>query len=219
MTDFACNATDLASAMSVANGNHLKRGVCKMIEQTEIILKDVLTVWWRYFWRYAIAFALLLFLGGYLLNHLRKIYYNPELFFWGSLSYGFLLNIIVSFAIFKFIIGKQVGKSELILVPAVVKRNNSDPEQFKVGFFRLFFTWWGYFWRFALFAFAIGFALGATYIVVGGMLGYDTLKLAAYSKYLGNIAVIPASLLVFILLMWRKEKRRKLDIIRVKSPA
>jgi hypothetical protein len=183
--------------------------------KSRVGLSDVVAVWWRY----AIAFALLLFLGGYLLNYLSKIYYNPELFFWGSLSYGFLLNIIVSFAVFKFIIGRQIGKSGLILVPAAVKRNNPDPEQFKVGSFRLLFTWWGYFWRFALFAFAIGFALGALYIVIGGTLGYDTLKLAAYSKYLGNIAVVPASLLVFILLMWRKEKRRKLDIIRLEPKA
>jgi small-conductance mechanosensitive channel len=178
-------------------------------------LKEVVLIWWRFFWRYAFLLATLLLAGGFLINLLSGICCQPKFFFLASLSYGLALNAIVSFFVLKFILGRKVGKSGLIVIPAILKQREPEAIQHKISFGRALFTWWGYFWRFVLLAFGIGFALGALLPVIGEMLGYDSLKLLKYSKYVGNFAVIPASLLVFTLMMWRKEKRRKLDIVRI----
>ena len=178
--------------------------------------KEVVLIWWRFFWRYAFILTVLLLLGGFLINWLSGICYQPKVFFLASLSYGFVLNAIVSFFVLKFILGRKVGKSGLIVVPAVFKRNEPEATEHKVSFGRALLTWWGYFWRFVLLAFGIGCTLGAVLVIIGEMLGHDALKLVKYSPYVGNFTVIPASLLVFTLLMWRKEKKRKLDLVRVK---
>lgn len=182
---------------------------------SKVALKDVVKAWWKFFWRYAILLVVMLVANGLLINQLSKAFDYPSLFFWGSIGGNFLLNIIVSFLIFNSILGKQLGKSNFIIVPSVVKRRDPESQQPEISFFRAALTWWNYFWRFALFAFAIAFTLGALLPIVGEMFGYNPFELTKYSKYLGNISVIPASLLVFILLMWRKEKRRKLDLIPV----
>ena len=180
-------------------------------------LKEVVLIWWIFFWRYAFLLAALLLLGGFLINWLSGICYHPKVFFLASLSYGLALNAIISFFVLKFILGRKVGKSGLIVVPAALKRREPEAVQYKIGMGRTLFIWWGYFWRFVLLAFGIGATLGALLIIIGETLGYDSLKLLKYSKYVGNFAVIPASLLVFTLLMWRKEKKRKLDIVRIAS--
>jgi hypothetical protein len=182
---------------------------------SRVDLKDVVKAWWKFFWRYAILLVVMLVANGLLINQLSKAFDYPSLFFWGSIGGNFLLNLLVSFLIFNSILGKQLGKSNFIIVPAVVKRRNPDSPQPEVSFPRTALTWWNYFWRFALFAFAIAFTLGALLPIVGEMLGYNPFELTKYSKYLGNISVMPASLLVFMLLMWRKEKRRKLDLIKL----
>ena len=177
--------------------------------------KEVVLIWWRFFWRYALILATLLLLGGFLINLLSGICYQPKVFFLASLSFGLVLNAIVSFFVLKFILGRKVGKSGLVVVPAILKRNEPEITEHKISFGRALLTWWGYFWRFVLLAFGIGFMLGALLVLIGENLGYNTISLLKYSKYVGNFAVIPASLLVFTLLMWRKEKKRKLDIVRI----
>ena len=177
--------------------------------------KEVVQIWWRFFWRYAFILAGLLLAGGFLINWLSGIFYHPKIFFLGSFYYGLIANAVVSFFVLKFILGRKVGKSGLVVVPAVLKRNEPEATEHKVSFGRALLAWWGYFWRFVLLAFGIGASLGALLVLVGETLGYDSLKLLQYSKYVGNFAVIPASLLVFTLLMWRKEKKRKLDLVRI----
>ena len=181
----------------------------------KITFTNVFRVWWNFFWRYALLLAAMLVANGLIINQLSKAFDYPSLFFWGSISGNFLLNLLVSFLIFHSILGKQLGKSDFIIIPSVVKRRDPENRQPKLSVFRIVLTWWNYFWRFALFAFAIAFTLGALFPVVGEKLGYNPFELTKYSKYIGNISVIPASLLVFMLLMWRKEKRRKLDLIPV----
>ncbi len=184
-------------------------------ETNKISLKDVVKAWWKFFWRYAILLVIMLFANGLLINQLSKSFDYPSLFFWGSLGGNFLLKLLASFLVFNFILGKQLGKSDFIIIPTAVKRRDPKNQQPKISFFRIAFTWWNYFWRFALFAFSIAFTLGALFPIVGAKLGYNPFELIKYSKYVGNASVIPASLLVFILLMWRKEKRRKLDLIKL----
>ena len=178
-------------------------------------LNEVVLIWWRFFWRYAVLLTTLLLLGGLLINQLSKVCYHPQIFFIASLSYGLALNMIISFFVLKFILGRQVGKSGLIVIPACLKQQTPENARAGISFGRVLLTWYGYFWRFALFAFGIGFTLGALLGIAGTMLGYNQFSPLIYSKYIGNFAVIPASLLVFVILMWRKEKRRKLEIIRV----
>ena len=185
--------------------------------KTDIVItfKDVVRVWWKFFWRYAVLLSAMLVANGIILNRLAKAFDYPSLFYWGGLYVSFMLHLLVSFLIFNSILGKQVGKSGLVFVPSAVKQRTPENQYPKVSFPRTALTWWNYFWRFALFAFAIAFTLGALLPIVGEYLGYNPYKLLKYSKYLGNISVIPASLLVFMLLMWRKEKRRKLDFVKV----
>jgi hypothetical protein len=182
---------------------------------SRVDFKDVVKTWWKFFWRYAVLLVAMLVANGLIINQLSKAFDYPSLFYWGGMGISFLLHLLVSFLIFNSILGKQVGKSGLIIVPTVVRQRTPDNQQPEVSFPRTALTWWNYFWRFALFAFAIAFTLGALLPIVGEYFGYNPYKLLKYSKYIGNISVIPASLLVFMLLMWRKEKRRKLDLIKL----
>lgn len=182
---------------------------------SKVDFKDVVKAWWKFFWRYAILLVIMLVANGLLINQLSKAFDYPSFFFWGSIGGNFILNLLVSFLIFNSILGKKFRKSNFIIVPAVVKQRDPDNPQPEVSFLRTTLTWWNYFWRFALFAFAIAFTLGALLPIVGEMFGYNPFELTKYSKYLGNISVVPASLLVFIILMWRKEKCRKLDLIKL----
>lgn len=168
---------------------------------------EIIKVWWRFFWRYAIIFVLFLLIGGLIINQLGKANANSSSLYAASLIYGLIANMLVSLLVFKMILGKQRGKSNLILVPASVKRKAPDARTFKINNFRLVLTWWGYFWRFALFAFAVGFTFGYLNQKYG-------ISIFGNAKILGNIAVLPGSLIVFLILMWRKSKRRKLDIVK-----
>ncbi len=201
---------------AVLNGKCCNEEIDMTESDAAPLFKEVVLIWWRFFWRYAFILAVLLLSGGFLINWLSGICYQPKIFFLASLSYGLVLNGIVSFFVLKFILGRKVGKSGLIVIPAILKRNEPEATEHKINFGRVLLAWWGYFWRFVLLAFGIGFALGALLPIIGEMLGYDSLKLLKYSKYVGNFAVIPASLLVFTLLMWRKEKKRKLDLVRIR---
>jgi hypothetical protein len=148
----------------------------------------------------------MLLIGGVIINYLGKINTSSSLLYMSSLLYGFISNILVSFFVFKMILGKKIGKSNLILIPSSLKNKDFNAATFKISLMRYLLTWWGYFWRFALFTFAVGFVFG----YIGQKYGFN---IFVNSKILGNIAVIPGSFIVFILLTWRKHKRRKLEII------
>ncbi|MDD5597429.1 MAG: hypothetical protein PHV82_05760 [Victivallaceae bacterium] len=185
--------------------------------ENKIAFKNVVKVWWKFFWRYAVLLTTMLIANGLIINRLSKTYDYPTFFFLLSISVNLGLNLLVSFLIFNSILGKPLGKSGLVIVPAAVKRCNPGAPPAKMNPFRITLAWWNYFWRFALFAFAIAFTLGALFPIIGEHFGYAPYSLLKYSKYIGNISVVPASLLVFILLMWRSEKRRKLDLIPVRA--
>ena len=174
-------------------------------------IKNVISIWWKFFWRYALLFVVMLFINGVIINQVGKFIDSPSLIFWGSIGGNYLVNILVSLFIFHCILGKQLGKSEYILVPSSKKENST-----KLSSFQVLLTWWSYFWRFSLFAFALAFTIGALLPHIGESLGYNPFTAAKYSKYVGNISVIPASLCVFLILMWRTKKRRKLELIPVK---
>ena len=172
-------------------------------------IKDIVLVWWRFFWRYAIVFSTFLCLGGLLLNLLNS--YNlvlPQGIYFAILFYGFFSNLIASLVVFYYIFGREFKKSPYIL--ALPSSN------FKT--LAIFLSWGNYFLHFILMAIAISFFLGALFPFIVKFLGYDPLIFLKYSKYLGNFAVLPASFISFLILMWRKdEKKRKLIILKKAS--
>jgi len=178
-----------------------------MPEQSKIKFNAVLWSWWRFFWRFAVLQALLLFAGGYVINVVSRFFPNSGGIFLGSLGYGFGLNMLVSFMVFKYILGRKIGKDNRVLVPAGISASN------KISFVRVWIIWVSYFWRFTIFAFLTGCSLMAIVLTVGVKLGGNQLVLAGYSKYVGLASVIPATFMVFVMLMWRKKSRRKLELI------
>ena len=177
-----------------------------------VSLKNVISAWWKFFWRYAVLMVALLVLNGLFINKIGKVLSIPSLVFWGSISGNFIINILISLVIFYSIMGKRLGKADFIIIPASAKRKDPQNPQQQVTRFRVTLSWWNYFWRFAIVVFSIAAALGVLRMQIG-----KSIELPKYLKYMDNLAVIPASLLVFILLMWRKEKRRKLDLIPVSA--
>ena len=171
-------------------------------------IKDIVLVWWRFFWRYAIVFSTFLGLGGLLLNLLHS--YNfvlPQGIYFVILFYGFFSNLVASFVVFYYIIGREFKKSPYIL--ALPSSN------FKT--LAIFLSWGNYFLHFILMAVAISFFLGAIFPFIVKFLGYDPLTFLKYSKYLGNFAILPASFITFLILLWRKNEKKKKLIILKKS--
>lgn len=166
-----------------------------------IEFKLVLYAWWRFFWRYAALFVALLLVGGGLLNLLSLVGFMPQKLFIFALSYGFFANLLATLFTFFYVINRKFKNSPFILsIP------NSSSHDFK-----FYWTWCNYFIRFIFLAFAFAFILGALLPLSAHWLGYDPMQVIKYSKYIGNLAVIPASFLTFLLLMWRKNKlKRKL---------
>ncbi len=181
----------------------------------KVAFKDVVKAWWKFFWRYAVLLVAMQIAIGIIINHLCKAFGNPFFFYWTAKVGNLFLHLLVSFLIFNSILGKRTWKSNFILIPSSREKYNTENCQYQVGFFRKTLTWWNYFWRFALFAIAIAFFLGALLPYIIQFLGENPFKSLKYTGYLAIFAAIPASLLVFMLLMWRKGKRRKLELIPV----
>ena len=152
--------------------------------KTDIVItfKDVVRVWWKFFWRYAVLLSAMLVANGIIINRLAKAFDYPSLFYWGGLYVSFMLHLLVSFLIFNSILGKQVGKSGLVFVPSTVKQRTPENQYPEVSFPRTALTWWNYFWRFALFAFAIAFTLGALLPIVGGIFRIQSIQTAEIFK-------------------------------------
>ena len=177
--------------------------------------KDVVKAWWKFFWRYAVLLVAMQLAIGLVINQLCKTFGNPYFFYRAAKTGNLFLHLLVSFLIFNSILGKQTWKSNFILVPSSRGKYNPENQQYQVGFFRKILIWWNYFWLFALFAIAIALVLGALLPYAIDFFGGNPFKSLKYTGYTAIFSTIPASLLVFMLLMWRKEKRRKLDLIKV----
>ncbi len=177
----------------------------------QLKFKEVVAVWWRFLWRVAAIEITLMICGGYGISYVGKMgIIAPRYLLYTALIYNLILVMLIPLLVFKWILGKKFGKSTLVVVPAAVKRKNPDDP--KVRFFRLLLTWWGYFWRFAILAFCLGFIIGYCLPIISNYFFGNPLGLMKHTRYMA-LLFIPLSLLVFIHLMWQKEKRRKLDII------
>ena len=163
-------------------------------------LKTTTIIWWRFFWRYAIIFATVNLFTGLIVNFFGERL--PNGLYMVMLLSGIFANIVASLLVMLYSLNRKFKKSLLIL------RGKSA----STGKWNKLWIWFLYFWRFAIIAFAIGFLLGALLPVCFKYAGIDPVKALKYSKYLGNIAVLPASYLAFISLVCRKEKRQTLKI-------
>ena len=163
-------------------------------------LKTATIVWWRFFWRYAIIFVAVNLLVGISMNYFGHLL--PKRLYMIMLLSGILANIMATLLVMFYCLDHKSKKSPLILQGKSENINNWNK----------LWIWFLYFWRFAIIAFAIGFILGALLPVCFQYAGIDPVKALKYSKYLGNIAVLPASYLAFISLICRKEKRQTLKI-------
>ena len=163
-------------------------------------LKTATKVWWRFFWRYAVIFAAVNLFAGLTVNLWGHLL--PKGLYTVMLLSGVLANIVATLLAMSYCLNRKFKKSPLILQGKSENINN----------WNMLWIWFLYFWRFAIIAFVIAFILGALLPMCFQYAGTDPVKALKYSKYLGNIAVLPASYLAFISLVCRKEKRQILKI-------
>lgn len=163
-------------------------------------LKTATVVWWRFFWRYAVVFISVILFAGIGVNLCKGI--QPHYLYAITLLSGFLANVFSTLLGFFYCLNRKFRKSSLILQG---KSEHISP----LG--RLW-IWFLYFWRFSILAIAIAAALGYMLPLCFQYVGIDPVKALKYSKYLGNISMLPASYLAFISLICRKEKRQTLRI-------
>lgn len=171
-----------------------------------ILIHGAAAGWWRFFWRYLLLLALLLLCGGVALNWLGGLFPAQSLFlltmFWSS-----LVHAGASLAVFLYVLDRKFGKSGWKLaIPGD-----------RCGIPKRLWVWFLFYWRFILFSLAISIGLGALLPLAVRWAGYDPVSALKYSKYIGNFSVLPASLLSFLFLMCRKERRRRL--VFVSDPA
>lgn len=102
---------------------------------------ELLGVWWRFFWRYAIVWALLLLGGGCILNFLSGILYDSRLLFTLTLIYSSTANAAASLCVFVYILNRHFRRS------AVMVSTAAGRPVFR-GQLR---AWFHYYWRFLLF--------------------------------------------------------------------
>ena len=180
-------------------------------------LRKVILIWWIFFWRYSVIFFLALMLNRFIFAKIGENVNSSSLIFWSKIYGNFLINIVASFVVFYLITNKKIGKFSYLLVPSNFCRQREIDLQHDISYFDIVRSWWSYFWRFILFAFIIAFALAVVVASIIKKMGYNLLEFSRYTDYIGNISVIPASLLVFILFIWRKDGKRKLELIPIKE--
>lgn len=166
----------------------------------EVSLKAINVVWWRFFWRYAVVFILLNLVAGIVVNYFGHLF--PKGLYATTIFYGLFANLVASLGVMLYCIDRKFKGSSLVLQTKNIKK----------GITYKLWTWLLYFWRFILMAFAIGFLFGALFPLLLKLIGVDPVVALKYSKYLGNIAVLPASYLTFISLTWRKESKQTLRV-------
>lgn len=163
-------------------------------------LKSVTKVWWRFFWRYVIMFVAVNLFAGVIVNFLGN--FLPKGLYMITMLSGIFANIVATLFAMYYCLNRKFKKSPLIL-----QGKNTNLCQWNK-----LWIWFLYFWRFIIIAFALGFILGALLPICFQYAGIDPVKALKYSKYLGNIVILPASYLTLISLVCRKEKRQTLRI-------
>lgn len=167
-------------------------------------LKIVNIVWWRFFWRYAVIFIVLNVVAGATINYFGQ--YFPKGLYATTMFYGLCANLLASSLVMFYCLNRKFKKSSIVLQA----QNGTNSLAGKL------WIWFLYFWRFILLAFAIGFALGAILPVMLKYAGFDPVISLKYAKYMGNIAMLPASWLAFTSMACRrKESKRKLNVVNV----
>lgn len=163
-------------------------------------LKTATIVWWRFFWRYAIIFVAVNLFGGFTMNYFS--HFLPKGLYMIMFLSGILANIVATLLAMFYCLNRKFKNSSLIL----------QGKTANISCWNKLLVWFLYFWRFIIIAFAVAFALGALLPMCFQYAGIDPVKALKYSKYLGNLVVLPASYLAFISLVCRKEKRQTLKI-------
>lgn len=163
-------------------------------------LKTATVVWWRFFWRYAVVFISVILFIGIGVNFCEHI--HPRYLYMVTLLSGFLANAAGTLFGFFYCLNRKFRKSSLIL-------QGKSEHISSLGRLWICFL---YFWRFSILAIAIAAVLGYMLPLCFQYAGLDPVKALKYSKYLGNISMLPASYLAFISLICRKEKRQTLRI-------
>ncbi len=162
----------------------------------------VVCLWWCFFWRYAVLWTGLLLAGGYFLNLLFRIVGGTGVLFLVTFVYSSLMNAVASFAVFWYILNRPLGKAHICL-------------SIRTGLPVLrgkFWSWFQYYWRFLLFSLGISMFFGALLPVAALWMGQEPLVYLRYSRYVGNLSILPASLLAFLLLLRRKGDKNLLRI-------
>jgi hypothetical protein len=178
---------------------------------------EIISCWWSFFWRFSIILIPALILSGYLINLLGGLLPDTRFLFYFSYSFGLVIKLLVILLVFKFILGRKIIRNTSVLIPA--KARDKYLQNKAVGNPAVLLTGINFFLRFCVFAFGFGVIIMLGVLFVGQRLGYNSFELAKHAKLVGNIAAIPASFLVFILMLWRSPKKRKLDLIRQETGA
>ncbi|MBN2642265.1 MAG: hypothetical protein JXR78_11465 [Victivallales bacterium] len=179
----------------------------------KIPFSEVVYCWWSFFWRYAVILIPALILSGYLINILSGLSQDNRFLFYFSYSIGLVVKLLVILLVFKFILGRKKIRKISVLVPAKAREKYLQSES--VGNPAVLMTGISFFLRFCVFAFGFGVIMMLGVFWIGQQMGYSSFELAKHAKLVGNLAAIPASFIVFLLMLKRSPKRRKLDIVRL----
>ena len=163
---------------------------------------NLLRIWWLFFWRYAVLFILFLVVGGIILNAFAAIWPDAKFLFLITLCYSSIANALASLIVFLYILNKHFKNSGLIL--STFSSGRALKEKL--------LCWFHYYWRFLLFSFGIAILLGGLLPLIAHVFGQDLISSLKYSKYIGNISMLPASWLAFWLLLRRRGKKQLLRI-------
>ena len=163
-------------------------------------LKAATVVWWRFFWRYALVFVAIILLMGFSVNFLGNL--QPHCLYRITLLAGVFANIIATMSGLFYCLDRKFKESPIVLTGK--KENTGIVNRLWICFL--------YFLRFSLLAIAIAVFLGYMLPLCFKCVGAEPAKALKYSKYLGDVSLIPASYLAFISLVCRKEKRQTLRI-------
>lgn len=169
---------------------------------TRSYMRIIFRFWWIFFWRYAILFIALSLGGGIILNTFAAVWPDAKSLFLITLCYSSVANAVASLVVFLYILNKHLKNSSLILSTASVEPILKEK----------LWSWFHYYWRFLLFSFGIAILLGGLLPLIAQWFGQDPISSLKYSKYIGNISMLPASWFAFWLLLRRKGKKQLLRI-------
>lgn len=171
------------------------------------LIRETVAGWWRFFWRYMLLSVLLLLCGGFMVNQFGE-FVSPKSLFLLTVCWSASVHAVASLTVFFYILGRGFRSSDRRLeIPG-------GP----AGVLKRLGVWFLFYWRFVLFSVAISLTLGALLPLAAHWIGFDPLDALKYSKYIGNFAVFPASLISFLFLMCRRENRRRLVFIAKAGP-